>query len=198
MDTPELNPKGHSFFADLVPSLIADYKFKEFPEDGGDFSQGMKFVNGVYVTGSNDPLLVSLTLYKDCVVADTNASSAASDEFLCKVLESLPKLGLSYSSDMVQRKVYLSQLFVRSSINLGNISDKINAFAAELSQAVGEGDFRCAAFELWPRTQGPFKLANFSFQRKIGDASGERYWSQAALRTRNHIEILEKLEGLFL
>jgi hypothetical protein len=54
-----------------------------------------------------------------------------------------------------------------------------------------------AAIELWPDQAQALKPANFSFQRKIGEpSSSDRYWSQAAVPTDRHLELLEELEAI--
>jgi hypothetical protein len=70
-------------------------------------------------------------------------------------------------------------------------------FANRLSSAVGGTVFDMAAIELWPDQAHALKPANFSFQRKIGEPSNsDRYWSQAALPTDRHLELLEELEAI--
>ena len=94
-DINEFNPRGLDPFADLVPHLTDTYKFKKVPQETDDFSKGMKFERGEYVTDGGEPLMVELTLYNDGVVADTIfLSTKASDEFLEDLAKSLPSLGL--------------------------------------------------------------------------------------------------------
>jgi hypothetical protein len=98
---------------------------------------------------------------------------------------------------MVRRKVFVSQLNVRCSKPLSVLNPKLTEFAGDLSSAVGIGTFDIAAIEFWPDQTQVFKPVNFSFQRKAGEpANSDRYWSQAALSTDKHLEILDKLESL--
>jgi hypothetical protein len=194
-DINEFNPRGLNMFADLVPHLVESYKFKTVPQETDDFSKGMKFGRGEYVTESGEPLMVELTLYNDGVVADTNSSTTASDEFLEDIAKSLPSLGLSFDSEMIRRRLYISQVFVKSVVDMDAAFAKLKAFSARLSDLVGS-PYDFSAFELWPNPNQVVKPANFSFQRRQGDIAGDRYWSQAALKTDKHIELLRELEAI--
>ena len=127
-DINEFNPRGLNMFADLVPHLTDTYKFKKVPQETDDFSKGMKFERGEYVTDGGEPLMVELTLYNDGVVADTNSSTKASDEFLEDLAKSLPSLGLSFDAEMIRRKLYISQVFVKAEVNMDAAFAKLKAF----------------------------------------------------------------------
>jgi hypothetical protein len=197
-DVNEFNPRGLNLFAALVPALIENYKFKVYPKETDDFQNGMRFSKGEYVNKSGEPLMVELTIFNDGVVADTNASTQDCDEFLVDITESLPGLGLSFDPDMIRRRIYLSQLLVKGSPQLNAISQKLNAFGKQLSEAVGHNShFEFSAFEFWPDQTQVLRPANFSFQRKAGGPfSSDRYWSQAPLPTDKHLELLNELETL--
>jgi hypothetical protein len=80
---------------------------------------------------------------------------------------------------------------------LSALNPRLAEFASRVSSAVGGTVFDVAAIELWPDQAQALKPANFSFQRKIGEPSNsDRYWSQAALPTDRHLELLEELEAL--
>jgi len=197
-DVNEFNPRGLNLFARLVPNLIEEYKFKVFPKEGDDFAQGMKFSKGEYVNQNGEALMVELVIFNDGVVDDTNASTQNSDDFLKGIAESLPNLGLSYNPEMIRTRVYLSQVFVRCSARMSAVSQKLSDFGRRLSGAVGQqSHFEFSAFEFWPDQTQSFKPAIFSFQRKTGTAFSEnRYWSQAALPTDKHLELLDELEAI--
>jgi hypothetical protein len=98
---------------------------------------------------------------------------------------------------MVRRKTYLSQVNVKCSRPLRVLNPRLADFASRVSSAVGGTVFDVSAIELWPDQTLAFKPANFSFQRKIGDPhDSNRYWSQAALPTDKHLELLEEFEAL--
>ena len=197
MDTNELNPGGKDIFTHLFPSLVEDYKFKTYPKQGDDLSEGMKFTLGEWVREDGTVLVLNLTIFKDGIAADTWSSTRDSEEFLKTALEGLSQLGFAYDPEIVRRKAYVSQVNIKCSRPLSALNPGLAEFASRLSSAVGGTEFDMAAIELWPDQAPALKPANFSFQRKIGEPSNsDRYWSQAALPTDRHLELLEELEAL--
>jgi hypothetical protein len=197
-DPNELNPGGKDFFTHLFPSLIEDYKFKIYPKPGDDFAQGMKFVGGEFVKDDGSVLVVNATLFSDGISAETYSSTRDSEEFLGIALRELPDLGFAYDPEIVRRKMYLSQVNVKCAGTLHTLSAGLIDFAHRLSMAQGT-KFELDAIELWPDQTQANKPANFSFQRKIGEPPGsDRYWSQAAVQTETHLELLGELEAILM
>lgn len=199
IDPNELNPHGKNLFADLVPTLVKDYRFRTFPQEGGDLSQGMKFTGGIYTNKDGDVVDLDATIWSDAIGADTRSSTRDSDDFLAEMMEILPQLGFVYDPAMVRKQLYTSQLHVRCSKRLSALNPKLIDLGAQLSSVVGDDtSFEIAALELWahPPTQVT-KQVNFSFQRRLGDPpTGDRYWSQAPLPTEAHLQLLEELESV--
>jgi hypothetical protein len=197
LDTNELNPGGKDFFTHLFPWLLEDYKFKTCPKPGEDFSQGMKFVNGEFVKEDGTVLVLNVTMFSDGISADTFSSTTDSEDFLGTALSQLPELGFAYDQEMIRRKAYLSQLNVKCAGSLQSLNPGLTEFARLLSSATGGTAFDVAAMELWPDQAATVKPTNFSFQRKLGEPlNSDRYWSQAAVPTDKHVELLEQLEVL--
>jgi hypothetical protein len=197
LDTNELNPGGKDTFTHLFPSLLEDYKFRTYPKQGDDLSEGLKFTLGEWVRDDGTVLPLNVTIFKDGIAADTWSSTKDSEEFLEAVLAELPELGFAYDPEMVRRKAYLSQLNVKCSKQLHALNPGLIEFAGRVSSAVGGTAFDMVAMELWPDQTQALKPANFSFQRKIGEPlNSDRYWSQAAVPTDKHLELLEYLETL--
>jgi hypothetical protein len=196
MDISELNPGGKDIFSEVVPTWVEDYKFQTYPKPGGDFKEGMKFTNGLYINARGDTLPVALTIWKDGIAADTFSSTNDSDRFLVEALGMLREFGFAYDPEMVTRKGYLSQLTVRCSKDLNVLNPKLANFASALS-SVSQTPCEFAVIEFWPDQMQLFKPANFSFQKKMGEPlSGDRYWSQSGTPTDKHLELLEQLETL--
>lgn len=196
MDVNELNPGGKDVFTHLFPAMLEDYKFRTSPTPADDPGQGLKFLQGEYLKQDGTVILVNVTVFNDGIAADTFSSTTDSEDFLSEALSSLPEVGFAYEPEMVRRKAYVSQLNVKCSKPLHTLNPKLVEFATKVSSAVGTR-FDMAAIELWPDQSLALKPANFSFQRKSGEpAESERYWSQAALPTDKHLELLRDLEAL--
>lgn len=199
LDTNELNPGGKDMFTHLIPALCDDYKFKGYPTRADDLSKGMRFTLGEFVKNDDTALAVNATIFSDSVTAETFSSTQDSEDFLDNVMNELPDLGFYYDPEMISRKTYVSQVVVRCTKRIASLNPALAEFARHVSSAVGEGDFETAAIELWPDQSRAFKPSSFSFQRKTGEPSNSnRYWSQAALQTDKHLELLEELERTLL
>ena len=200
LDTAELNPRGKNLFNDLVPRLIAEYRFKEYPKEGGDFKEGLQFKNGMFKKSAGDEVVVSGTIWADGIGADTYSSTRDSDEFIEKSLGLIHALGYPYDPSMVRRRGYLSQLYVRCEKQLDTLNPRLRDFGNRISSAVGaQSEYGFAAIEFWPDQTKSFKPAVFSLQKQSGeDFSGNRYWAQASLQTEKHLEILNEIESLLL
>jgi len=199
MDVNELNPRGKDIFTHLLPALLEGYKFKTCPKPGEDFKDGMKLTGGEFVRDDGSVIALNLTIYTDGIAADTYSSTEDSEAFLEEALGDLQGLGLgfAFAPDMIRRKGYLSQLNVKCPRPLHALNPKLLEFAERVSATVGGIAFQMAAIELWPDQTRAYKPANFSFQRKIGDSpDSDRYWSQAAVPTDKHLELLEELEAI--
>jgi hypothetical protein len=198
LDTAEINPRGTNIFTDLIPALIEAYEFKQFPKEGEDFKDGMKFGLGTFTNSAENEVQVGLAIYGDGLAADTYSTTKDSDEFLEQVGKLLINVGYTFDPSMVRRKSYLSQVVVRCERQLSALNPKLEAFAKRIADAGGgKTTFDCAVLEFWPDQTRSNKPANFSFQNRAGDAfDDDRYWSQAALPTEKHIELLQELEAI--
>ena len=196
-DIAETNPRGKNIFLDLVPSLVEEFEFKVVPQENGDFKDGIKFTSGTFTNSRGDHLQVSLTIWSDGVGADVFSTTTDADEFLKQACDLMPGLGYTFEPGMVRKKLFLSQIFVQCEKLLNSLSPGLKSFSRKLSEAVGGPKFDACALEFWPDQTQAFKPTSFSFQRRSGDSfSDARYWSQAALPTDKHLDLLGELEKL--
>jgi hypothetical protein len=201
VDVNELNPRGKNLFTEIVPAIVEEHNFQVAPQEGGDFSQGMRFNRGRFRPAGGDIVDLDLIIWSDGVSAETRSFTKDADEFIEEILRMLPEFGLTYRPDMIRRKVYNSQLNVRCSRRLTMLNAALTQFGDKLSHYLGgEPPFEIAALELWPDPTHPARPApNFSFQRKVGEPpSTDRYWSQAPLPTDIHLQLLDDMESLLL
>ncbi len=197
LDLTELNPGGKDIFTEVIPALVDSYKFQVYPQPGGDFKDGMKFSNGVFVNHKGDTLSIGVTAYTDGVAVDTFSSTKDSDECIAEIMELLPEVGFAFEPAMIKRKAYLSQLIVRCSKDLNALNPKFVEFSQRLSAAHNGMAFGVCSLEFWPDPTHPTRPASFSFQKKAGEPlSGDRYWSQAGMSTEEHLKLLNELEAI--
>ncbi len=198
VDVSELNPGGKDIFAHLLPALVDDYRFKVFPTEGEDFSQGIKLQQGEFVKEDGTVLSLNVTIFQDGIAADTYASTEDSDDFLEEAFQGLSDLGFVYDPGMIRRKAYLSHVNVTCAKPLSLLNPKLDDLAIQISSALGGSPaFGFAAIEFWPDQTQVYKPSTFSFQKRVGDHfEDNRYWSQAPLPTNEHLKLLDDLETM--
>lgn len=197
----DLNPDG----LDLVPIVVAirtRFRFSKSPgrPDEVSLGEGIRFGAGTFALEDGRQVEVpALTIYQDGLVAETRHSTEATDQFLTSLLDLVSKNhGLKFEGNMVQSKRYTSELIVSSDIELDRLSETFSRFAAFLSTLEGASvDYRASAVSFSTDPQNPNSAQHFRFERRVGSRVAEnRYFSQAALRTDDHMTAIEEWERL--
>jgi hypothetical protein len=102
---------------------------------------------------------------------------------------------------MIRKHLYISTLIVRSDVSLKTFNPKLAAFADRISEALGNGGsptsskFQFAGLVFWtePNDNGVHK--SFSLMPQQGKTFSEhRFYSEAPLKTEDHLRLLEELE----
>jgi hypothetical protein len=195
LDSRDLNPRG----ADMAPLLIAikdRYKFQASPKPGEEFDQasGIVFSNGSF----SGNIITKATIFADGIVVETAQSTDLSEQFLADALQFLStQFGLIYSPEMVQRKIYLSEVIVKAEKNLNQFFAPMGVIAQQLSQFTGLS-FEPFGFRFGiDTTMSTARPSLFTFEREVQKPFNQnRYYSSAPLPTNNHLELLNKLETL--
>jgi hypothetical protein len=210
-DLQDLNPKGKDVLEDLIDWIKDTYTFVVAPDlekalppptkDGISTlsPSGLVFQRGRYQVREDSFIeIVSLTLYNDGIVIDTTSSTQDADQFAVDLLSRASKeFMLAYEPDMIRRHMYLSSLIVRADVSLNAFNPNLAIFAEKISQALGSGGskFQFAALGFWsdPNDNGVHRT--FSFMPQAGKTFAEhRFYSEAPLRTEDHLRLLEELE----
>jgi hypothetical protein len=203
-DLTQFNPKGLNLWP-VCEWLIKKYRFASFPKNLLDVNseKALTFQAGSFVNSKGENVLVSLAVYNNGLAADVSSSTDDSDEFLKEVAAEISKnFGLSVPSSA--GKAYVSQLEAEFQFSLAAVNPKLASLAELLSATVKPIDGKRKEFDfgvlhLWTEDTNPTTSpAPFRFERKIGlPFSSNRYFSQAALKTQEHREFLERFEAAF-
>ena len=197
-DFAELNPAGKKITAEFLGWLKEYYNFSKAPSSAQDLDEtkALAFLDGSFQI-KPDTLAVDLRIYNDGFVADTRSTTDSSNEFLNDLLgNAASQFGLGYKPEKIRRRIYLSELSVKCDKSLEDACPKLKAFADRVTTALGRPTkFSSVAWWTDPETQTA--IAQFRFERKYGAAfSDQRYYSVAPLRTDDHLELLQELEGI--
>lgn len=203
-DTNDLNPTGKSIFPDILLWLGERYSFQTFPKSTADVDQEKKgyiFKTGEFQT-DEDAITVNFSLFNDGVVADTWASTDKADAFLDELLRAAAsKYGLTYRSDMIRTKQYISELVVQLDHSLWNLNPKLVQYCNALNEIFAK--HRLAPFEMTGALFGvdvsasAYKPPGLLIERKLGvPFSDNRFWSKSPFTTKDHLFALEEFEKL--
>jgi len=204
-DIRDLNPRGKAIDEDLVEWIKDSYSFGQSPkpEDKPQNPSGLAFSNGHFQVREEIFVEVAVTIYADGVVAETRSSTRDSEKFLEDLLTTATKeFGLAYAPGMIRSKKYLSELIVRPAGSLEKIGERLNGFAARVSDTadypgVARAAFKLAGLSFWSDPGQGTPASIFSFERQVGKPFSEgRYYSQAPLHSDDHLSLLEEFERL--
>jgi hypothetical protein len=201
VDSRDLNPHGF----DMWPMLAAirdRYSFQIYPktieEADETTAKGIVFANGSFTVGSARHTIVKATMFGDGIVVDSALSTDFCEAFLADALGFLAgQFGLTYAQEMIHRRVYVSELIVRTHKGLNRLFAPLAAVRERLHSLTAHS-FEPAGFgfsiDMQATTARP---TAFRFEREVGKSFDQnRYYSSAPLRTREHDELLTQMETL--
>jgi len=219
-DIRDLNPRGKDLLGDLIEWLKDAYQFDVAPDPDNPVPSGPSnklppapvqspapphapggflFQRGRFQAREEFFIeITNLTIYNDGIVVDAASSTEDADRFVEDLLNSAAReFALTYDSDTVRRRLYLSQLILRSDASLEALNPALNTFAERLTRALADPQprFKIAGLTFWsePNESGLHRI--FSLERQTGTSFGERrYYSQAPFPTGVHYALLEELE----
>ena len=204
-DLAQFNPKGINLWP-VCESLVKKYQFSAYPKNLLDTNaeKAPAFVAGSYINSAGTNIVVSLSVYNNGLAAEASSSTDDSDAFLQEVVTTTVK-----DFDLVTPpsggKIHVSQLDVElPDFSVAAINPELQRLAAMLSDRVatvdgGRRNFEFGTLHFWTEDTNPATSpAIFRFERKIGlPFSSNRFFSQAALRTQEHLEFLQHMEESF-
>lgn len=203
----DINPRGKSIGTDLIEWLKNTYRFQKYPSSEFDFnteSRTLSFEGGKFKAdhdeGGHDAYIsVSLAIYNDGLLANTQSSTEAADKFLTEALgAAIQEFGLSNPQTM-RRKLYYNEMDVRIDKPLTLLNPKLQTIANRITE-LRQWDQPTTAFEFsgvsfFPEPMSQSSVASFALERKIGtDWSENRYYTRAPLKTSDHILMLNEFE----
>lgn len=197
-DSYDLNPRGKNIGTNLIDWLKHAYQFTKVPTSLMDLddTKALYYSGGQYRI-QKESIDVELRIYGDGVVGDTRSSTEDTDLFLSDMLASAAKeFSLPYKAEIVRKKLYVSEITVRTGKSLATLNPKLATFATKLALVIGgQPAPELASIGFWPDILPNPSASVFRFERKFGaEFSDNRYYTRAPLQTSKHIELLEALE----
>jgi hypothetical protein len=205
-DIAELNPRGKSIFPEILEWLEEEYHFEKAPKSATDLDENKAFAfsRGKFQAGEEIFVDVELKIFTDGLVATSSSSTRDTEAFLESVLKSAAEeFSLAYKPETVRRKLYVSELNVRSSKDLAGINPKLAQVAEKISELLPQNvklPYEIAGVMISP-VQGVsnISISPFRFERKLNTSPDEhKFYSTAPLHTDEHLELLDWFEIQFM
>jgi hypothetical protein len=144
-----------------------------------------------------------LTIFNDGIVIDTTSTTEDGDRIADDLLGSAAReFKLTYDTETVRRRLYLSQLIVRSDMDLGSLNPALVEFAQRLPSNVASGPqlpFSIGNIAFWSEPNDAGLHRAFKIERQLGRAfSEQRFYSEATMKTNVHFKYLEEFEKVVI
>ncbi len=198
------------YIPDIIAALRERYGFVHVPVEAKDIapldsSTPIVFRHGKFVREGRPIVINSLALYPQAVTADTPASTDDADA----VIDDLLSAADGIAQEISPRRLYTSHVEVRLDVPLEWaasplakqmglwLSGAVRQYDPSVPNDVALPEFRLKALEMLP-DPGQLPLPSFfRIDRRDGVPYGDNvYFSQAPLRTMDHIGMLEQFERM--
>lgn len=204
-DVRDINPRGRYFELALIAWLKERYTFTKYPSSITDIDQtgGLVFSSGSFHLRTDSLITVDLSIYNDGLVADTRSSTRDTDTFIDDVLSSaVQEFEIVFYPEMIRRKLYVSEMHVRSNRPLSSINPRLEGFASRLASMISiqkDARLELSSIGFWPDENSPAGTSRFLFERQLNTSFAEqRYFSSAPLQTEDHLKLLNEFEDLLV
>ena len=198
---------------DAVQKIKERYKFMKAPERFEDLhpsnplaaAQGMSFLEGVFVANGKRIGILRFQFLPGLILADTRATTEEIDLFLDDYIESADAVA-SETVSVTGAPYYLSRVEVKINRPQGlmEVFSRYQETAQMIDRLIEGYGLKVPKFEFWGinlnfdgHGLGVMPPSAFNIERRVGVPFKENvFFSQAPLRTKDHLLILEKLDSV--
>jgi hypothetical protein len=196
----ELNRSGTVYYPEVVAGLVERYGFMKYPTKPEEFDEekGIEFIGG----RSGKRVIEKLVILSSGIYLDTGIDTDASESLWFELMEwAVQTLGVSFSPEIVTRRVYVSSLIFRTEVPMLAVHPMCAEIGRIASEQVERNYGRSLNYEpagisiAFDQTLTKLGTAAFTVQRREGVPFSEnKYFSSAPVKTDIHIELLQMWE----
>jgi hypothetical protein len=201
LDIEALNPRGIRLFPDVVPALVREFQFSEYPQSADQMDEtaknGIAFRNGKF-DGPKGPIAADFEIHAAGLAVQTKASTQESERILAELAQwGAKNYGLNFDPSMIRKRMYISQLVFHVDKDISKGLGRIGEFSRILSGVEIGGKVQpVAPTAVLFRADGNDRNA-FTFERRVPSAFDEnKYYSLADVPTDVHIDLIQRFEDL--
>lgn len=192
-DFSAINPNGLNLRG-ILAGIAERYQFGKAPKNELDISDNhLEFRSGVFTGKRGVPILIQLSIYNDGFVSDCMSSTDESGEFLADLSTWFTGQGLTAPQPNTVN--HFSQIDFQSEMSLTAIPP-FPHFIKSLEPLDKRRKYEVGSIQFWTEENGKAATpAAIKIERKIGAPfSANHYFSQAALPTTAHLQVIEEFE----
>ena len=193
-----------SVLRDFTDGLRDRYKFLQLPTniEEYDFQRGVIFAGGVF---NKDKLIEQLRIHNNGVYCAARQPTEVIQQFIDDVFEwVIQDFGITFDYHDPPNVFAMSSLEVESDVchtsarnAFSVIGEKITALLESYGQEVPKFEPTSLMFHCDETRVTGIKPTKFTFERREGRLFDEKlFFSTAPLKTADHLELLNELEGL--
>jgi hypothetical protein len=197
-------PAGQLFLPDAAARLVAKYEFRSFPTLEQLVEPQTYF--GFGVGKFNDTQIQDFRIYGDGFTVEARSDSAILDKFVDDFIGwYTAEFGFRTWPSPKPERHHESTLVVRSDKDLNALLSNLNAVAAEMNRLISKENYSPRAFSVSGfvldadnfQKGSSRKEGKFVIDRKLGHPYEDGlYFSQCPLPTKDHLALLDFVEGL--
>jgi hypothetical protein len=195
----ELRAQRGMPIVDVVRRLTEVFKFAAGPNTLPGPNEGYKFQEGAALVDGSTIAIREVTFFNDGVSVDVYSNTEDCIAVLQQILATLREFGMR--EPKTEPNVVLnSRLVVELSGNLNKLVtafDPMSVLMSEVFGVKGPCDARSIEFQMDPKLAPPLNPTTFRIERRNETEHGQnRYFSFANTSTKNHVRLLEGVEGV--
>jgi hypothetical protein len=165
-----------------------------------DFNKGVTFETGMF--DGND--ITKFQIYENGVLCQTKSTTELCDKFLDDILKwANHELDLPIKDNMTLPRVYVSQIEVKSEVNISKLLSILNPIGQMITTYLASyrqitRTFSGTAIKLHEEfSDMKPRPSEFLFERRAGHPyADELYFSAAPLTSADHMKVLDELERI--
>jgi hypothetical protein len=185
------NPYRKAKNREITERLVGRYGFLKFPktyEEHNDTENGVLFADGVY-DGIEIP---ELRIFSNGFLVGTGESTDVAERLFGDMVSIWQDAGLDLSPKMVANKAYISQMVVKSDIDLLSTNP---ALAAVVENWFPRGNAGIGSVGIFTNGNAVDNQPPVRIERLVGmPLEAMQFWSQAPLPTVLHLSFLTRWE----
>ena len=203
VENPSASSKSFGF-RELTDGLRDRYKFLQVPTriEEFDLHRGVEFFGGIFNEGN---LIEKLRIHNNGIYCEARQPTEVIQEFIDDVFEWVSQVsGITFEYPAPPNVFVLSSLEVESDVchvsarsALSVIGEKITTLLESYGHEVPKFEPTCLAFHCDETEVTGIRPTRFTFERREGRQFDEKlFFSTAPLKTTDHLDLLNELEGL--